>query len=298
MPANFMTLAVSGAFDPTDHVVAWRLFEIGGVWITNQMLMTAVATSLLFAALIHAARRIAVRGTGIEAYETRGRFPQVIEVICEFLREQVARPNLGPLTDRYIGYVWSIFFFILFCNLLGLIPVGPMLVYTVGWFVEDQHALEHWGGTATASLALTGAMACVSFFMFHFVGIRHQGWRYFKHFNPGPWYMAPMLVPIEVVGTFIKTFALAMRLFANMVGGHLVIAALILIIFTFGSWFVAGGVLLAMIALMFLEIFVALLQAYIFTMLTVLFIAMGAVHHNEDHGDHETQPHASAAAGS
>ena len=135
--------------------------------------------------------------------------------------------------------------------------------------------------------ALTLAMALVSFAMFHFVGIRHQGWRYFKHFNPGPLYMSPMLVPLEVVGSFVKAFALAVRLFANMVGGHLIVAAMFSIIYMFGSWYVAGGVVLACVALMFLELFVAFLQAYVFTMLTVLFIAMGAVHHDDGHEDGE-----------
>lgn len=293
------SLAASGGFDPTDHVAPWPLFEVGPLTIgplslgpatiTNQMLMAAVATVMVLAACVHASRRIAVRGSGVDAYLTRGRFSQVIEAICEFLREQVARPNLGHLTDRYIGYVWSMFFFILFCNLLGLVPVGAALKYSVepllGLVMANPPHLEHWGGTATGSLTLTLAMALVSFAMFHFVGIRHQGWRYFKHFNPGPLYMSPMLVPLEVLGSFVKAFALGVRLFANMVGGHLIVAAMFSIIYMFGSWYVAGGVVLACVALMFLELFVALLQAYVFTMLTVMFIAMGAVHHDDGHED-------------
>ena len=287
-----LVIAASSGFDPTSHVVPWPLFKIGQISITNQMLMAGVATALLLIVGTHARRRISIRGQGIDAYMTRGRLPQLIELICEYLREQVARPNLGHLTDRYIGYVWSIFFFTLFCNLLGLVPVGPALKYTIepilAQFMSNPPHLEHWGGTATGSLALTMAMALVSLFMFIFVGIRHQGWRYFLHFNPGPWYMFPMLVPLEVAGLFIKAIALAIRLFANMVGGHLIVAALISIIFIFGNWAVAGGVLIACIAVMALELFVAFLQAYIFTMLTVLFIAMGAVHHDEEHTHEET----------
>jgi F-type H+-transporting ATPase subunit a len=168
--------------------------------------------------------------------------------------------------------------------MLGLVPVGPILRFAGG---NDPH-LEHWGGTATGNIAITAGLAAVSFVMIHGVGIKENGLKYFAHFNPGPAYMAPILVPLEVVGSLVKPFALAVRLFANMVAGHLVLAALLGLIFTFKSYGVAAGSIFGAAALSMLELFVAFLQAYIFTFLTVLFIAAGSVHEHgsgDGHGE-------------
>lgn len=254
-------------------------------YLTNHLLMTLVATALLLLVFPHVARRVRTHGTGIGAYVTNGRLAQFFETICVFLRQEVARPALGHLTDRYIKYIWTTFFFVLFCNLLGMIPVGPILRFLAG----DNPHFEHWGGTATGNLAVTGGLALISFAMIHAVGVRESGLRYFAHFNPGPWYMAPLLVPLEIIGALVKPFALAVRLFANMVAGHLVLAALLGLIFTFKNYGVVVGSLFGAVALSLLELFVAFLQAYIFTFLTVLFIAAGAVHEHEH--DSENREH-------
>jgi len=272
--------------DLMSHVLPHHVVWIGGFDVTNHVLMTLVAALLVVAVFLPVAKRVRTGGAGLDAYLTRGRIAQLFEVICVFLREEVARPALGMLTDRYIKFIWTTFFFILFCNLLGMIPLGPLLRFVAG---NEPH-LEHWGGTPTGNISVTGGLAAVSFFMIHFVGIREQGWRYFAHFNPGPAYMAPLLVPLELIGALVKPFALCVRLFANMVAGHLVLGALISLIFMAAG---AGAVrpllgfgvvvpaLAGSLALSLLELFVAFLQAFIFTFLTVLFIAAGAVHEHE-----------------
>ncbi|MAE66367.1 MAG: ATP synthase F0 subunit A [Phycisphaeraceae bacterium] len=292
-----MSVTVAAA-DLMSHVLPHRIMEKPLIesffgkplYLTNHLLMTVVVAALMLLIFPYVASRVKTKGDGIDAYTTRGTLANFFETLCVFLREEVTRPALGHLTDRYIKYVWTTFFFVLFCNLLGMVPVGPILRFVGG---NDPH-LEHWGGTATGNIAITAGLALVSFFMIHAVGIRENGIRYFAHFNPGPWYMAPLLVPLEIVGSLVKPFALAVRLFANMVAGHLVLAALLGMIFTFKNYGVVVGSLIGCVAISLLELFVAFLQAYIFTFLTVLFIAAGAVH---EHEEHEEGHHGEDAAG-
>ncbi|HEX7009629.1 MAG TPA: F0F1 ATP synthase subunit A [Phycisphaeraceae bacterium] len=304
-----------GAADPLDHVLPHPLHQqpllrlhvadesfsspflnihdgYYEFYITNHLMMTAVSAVLLVLVFMYVAKRVRTQGQGLEAYQTRGRVAQMFETIAVFVREEVAKPNLGPLADKYIGYIWTVFFFILFANLLGLVPIGPILRLITG-----NPSLEHWGGTATSNLALNAMLALCSLVAIVFIGVREGGRHFFAHFNPGPLYMAPLLVPLEIMGLLIKCVVLAMRLFGTMMAGHLVIAAFVLLIFTAASFSAVLGygvgvaVLLGGTALMLLELFIALLQAFIFTFLTVLFIASGAVHHDEHH-EHEEAAHA------
>jgi F-type H+-transporting ATPase subunit a len=284
-----LLLPILAADDLMSHVLPHRLsreplLTVAGYpfYLTNHVLMTLVAAALMLLVFPYVAARVRTHGPGAEGHVTRGRLAQLFETVCQFLRDEVVRPALGDLTDKYIKFIWTLFFFILFCNLLGMVPVGPILRFLAG----NDPRLEHWGGTATGNLAITGGLALIAFVTIHAVGIRESGLKYFAHFNPGPWYMAPLLVPLEVIGSLVKPFALAVRLFANMVAGHLVLAALLGLIFTFKSYGVAVGSIVGAAALSMLELFVAFLQAYIFTFLTVLFIASGAVHEHE-HSGHE-----------
>jgi F-type H+-transporting ATPase subunit a len=238
-------------------------------------------------------------GQGREGYVTRGSLAGVIEALCAFLRDSMARPLLGNLTDKYIYYIWSTFFFILIANVLGLIPFGSIFGLLFG-----EHA-SHFGGTLTGNLAFTGGLAILAFLLIHGISLYEQGLGYLKHGFPVP--MKPMatkpmfrliewctLVPLLfivnilvgflelVLGPVIKAFALAMRLFANMVAGHLVLGSLIILVLTAGALGKGFGVFGAA-AFSFLELFVAFLQAYVFTFLTVIFISMGAAHHDEHH---------------
>lgn len=288
------------AGDLMSHVLPHKLhsqplFTVGEYefYITNHLLMTLVAAVLVILVFMHVAKRARVTGSATEDYITRGRVAQLFETICQFLRDEVTRPALGHHTDRYIGFVWTTFFFILFCNLLGMVPIGYGLRLVTG----NEH-LAHWSGTATSNIAITGGLAIVAFLMIHVSAIRELGlWGWLKHHMPGPIFLAPLMLILEFAGDLIKPFALAVRLFANMVAGHLVIAALLGLIFTFGKWFVVPGSIIGSLGISLLELFVAFLQAYIFTFLTVLFIAAFVAHEEEHEQEHEHAEHPAPSPG-
>ncbi len=253
--------------NPLSHVVQHELFTIGDFAFSSHMLMMVVATVLMLIIFPLVARQKTMVPTG---------FRNFFESICVFLREEVAHPALGENTDRFIKYIWTTFFFILFCNLLGMIPTGSILYLVTGGNLEIT---KHLGGTATANIWVTGALAGLSFIMTHISGIIHQGpFAYVKNFIPHvPWPMIPVMYVLEAIGALVKPFALALRLFANMLAGHTVLGALILIAMASQSYAISGVTLFGCAALSLLELFVAFLQAYIFTFLTTMFIA-SAVH--------------------
>ncbi|MCC6679995.1 MAG: F0F1 ATP synthase subunit A [Phycisphaeraceae bacterium] len=283
--------------NPLEHVLPHPVFHIGGFAVTNHLIMSTFAALLVLVTFMWVASRVKVRGTGTDSYLTKGNLAHMFETMCVFIREQVARPNLKHLTDKYIYYLWTVFFFILFCNLLGMIPFGyiaSLIISAAGGNGNDWSML---GGTATSNLSLNVPLALTAFTAIVFIGIRESGVAYFKHFAPGPAYMWPLIIPLEVMSLFIKCTVLAVRLFGTMLAGHLVLAALVGMIFIFANlspvlgYGVGIGVVLLNLVLSLLELFIAMLQAFIFTFLTTLFIAQGAVH--DDHGhehDHEHDP--------
>ncbi len=186
-------------------------------------------------------------------------FRALIEIIVLFLRDEVVEPNLGHKGRAYMGYFSTLFFFILVLNLLGLVP---------------------YGATATGNLAVTAGLALTTFALVNFAGIKEQGFfGYFSHIVPKgvPVWLYPLLFPIELIGLLTKTFALCIRLFANMIAGHIVILAFISFIFIFGSLSAVVGFGVAPISVglvlftLLLELFVAFLQAYVFVFLTAIF---------------------------
>ncbi len=200
------------------------------------------------------------------------------------------RPILGNATNQYIPLLWTFFFFILFNNLLGLLPLQPLQEGIAAVTGIDFYPVY---GAATANIYVTAALALVAFIAIQYAGIRANGFgEYSKHFLAGaPWYMAPILVPVEIIGMFVKPVALAIRLFANMVGGKLLLLILTtLAVQAFANVGFAGGVGVSLIVIagsigiMVLKIFVAFLQAYIFMFLTTLFIGLLVVH--EEHDEH------------
>jgi len=256
--------------DPLSHVVPHELFVIpvcGGISFSNHMLMLLVATVLMLIILPLAARR-----KGLVA---SGRLGLFFEIICVFLREEVVRPVLQEDTDKFIGFLWTLFFFILFCDLLGMVPVDGIIYFL------SFGRLEHVGGAATADIWVTGALAALAFVMIHVSGVRHQGlWGYFKNFIPHvPWPLVPVMYVLEFIGALIKPFALAVRLFANILAGHAVLGAFLVLIMMSRSYLIGGVTILGCAAFGLLELFVAFLQAYIFTYLTTIFI--GAAVHSE-----------------
>lgn len=363
------------AADPTSHVVPHQLFRLGSFVFTNQMLMALVAgvlMLLIFPRLFNQARTDAPSGAR-----------NFFEAILEFLRVEVFRPALKEHTDRFVPFLWTMFFFILFCNLLGQIPLDEIITLVTGGAVQT-----HIAGTATGTILTTGALALITFFFIHVNGVRqvahdlingtygHHGsheehssdgqkpgheaahdldhmrgdalaadipndfralgnptrhygddehvghhharpdhgdlhgvpahgkgvpanvawisalplylWNFAPHpFKPGPgesgvkWLadvpMWAFLLLLELLGALIKPFALMIRLFANMIAGHIVLSALIILIPVTSTAAVHFGIGIPVTALSLgirvLEVFVAFLQAYIFTFLATLFIA-------------------------
>jgi F-type H+-transporting ATPase subunit a len=187
------------------------------------------------------------------------RLANFFEVIIVFVRDEIAEPTLGKAYTTFLPFLLTMFFFILFGNFLGLIP---------------------YSATFTSNIAVTATLAIISFVMIQLGGIKHNGFfGYFKGLVPHgiPVLLLPLMILVEVLGLFTKPFALAIRLFANMIAGHTVILALIGLIFFMGTIFIAPVSVAFAIFIYLLEILVALIQAYIFTMLTALFIGM-AVH--------------------
>jgi F0F1-type ATP synthase membrane subunit a len=368
-------LHLFAASDPVEHVLPHELFHVGEFVFTNQMLMALIAAALLIIIMPRLFR------------DSRGDAPtgarNFFESILEYLRIEVFRPALKEHTDRYTPFLWSLFFFILFCNLLGQLPVNEVIYLVSGGTVQP-----HFWGTATGTPLATGALAFLAFVFIHANGIRqvarslmdgtyghhphheehstaggthgheaahdvdhgrghelaadvpgdlraltnpsahyaddkhvgtgHAGaahykvgnvhvhqtgtppnvawisapflylWNFAPHpFKPGPgespikWLIdVPMwafLLLLELIGAVIKPFALMIRLFANMIAGHIVLASLIALIPVTGAFLsqLGPGIPVTVLGLVirFLELFVAFLQAYIFTFLATLFIA-------------------------
>lgn len=276
--------------NPLSHVVQHPLktvpAEVGPLTpngeitvLSDQITMMILAAVLLVLLLPPLFKRRSKGEDDVESMVPTGA-ANGIEAICSYLRTEMARPALGENTDRFIKYIWTAFFFVLTMNLLGLLPI-PAVSALFG---------THLGGTATANIWVTGTMALTTLFMMVFNGIRIAGMKHFlAHLCPGPLWLAPILVPVELVGFLAKTFALAVRLFANMVAGHTLLAVLLGFIATAGAagagmgLAIAVPVVLGSVAINMLEIFVAFLQAFIFTFLTTLFIGMMVTVHHDDH---------------
>lgn len=293
------------AADPVAHVInhAWSINDDGyWIWSSAQTNMLLSAVILLVVGLIVAkAVSTGDESQGHWRFVTKSRFAHMIEVICGYLRESTVRPLLHERTNRMMPFLWTIFFFILVNNLLGLIPLLDMHNVIAGKMAPGVVA-EHRafiGGTATQSIWVTGALSIIAGIMINWSGIRELGiGGYIKHLTAeAPIFVWPIIIPIEIMGTFIKPIALAIRLFANMTAGHILVAVLLGFAaqgFTSDSpviGFPVGVVSsLGVIAIYFLELFVAFLQAFVFMFLTTVFISLLAHHGDHDH-DHAHEGH-------
>lgn len=299
--------------DPTLHVRDLILLETpsGTPLLTMHMVTLVAVTAGFLWVMARVANAIATgpESEGNDRYLTRGRLAQMIEAMVIYLRDEMLVPVLGEQhTKRYLPYLMTLFFFILFNNLVGLIPVIDIIHLTVG------HDATTWvGGTATANIMVTGALAVLSFFLIEIHGIRELGIKGWLQHNfgglvPGPILLLPialLVFVVELMGHLIKPTALAIRLFANMFAGHTLMAVLVSFgaaaaksgmgpVGVFGISAVSG---LAAVAITFLELFVAFLQAFIFMFLTAVFISLLS-HHDEEHGhepDAEHEPALEAA---
>ena len=284
------TLAAGGGQpDPMSHVLPHAVAD----WFTNHHAMSLLTAVVGVGLLWVVARRMPIGGASAEQYVTRGRLTQLFETLCVFLRDEMTRPLLGKLTDRYIYLIWSIFFFVLLGNVLGLIPINAVIDQINA--ATGGH-LPHAGGTFTGNISFTAGLAVVSLVLMFAVGIREQGAKhYFAHgwvMPLKPLWLLPVTIPIGIfvfvlelfISPVIRAFALAIRLFANMVAGHLVLASLVIMAVGAGAMG-KGATSIGAAIFSFLELFVAFLQAYIFTFLTVIFISLTAVSHAE-HDEH------------
>jgi F-type H+-transporting ATPase subunit a len=230
------------------------------------MLLAATIVALVF---VLSARSIA-------RAEAQGRPPKgfagAMEAMALYIRQEVVLPNVGHHGEGYAPYLLTLFFFILTMNLLGLLP---------------------WGATATGNIAVTAALAVMAFIVVEVTGMRTLGPKgylstifYLPHGLPGgigggllKVFLLAVMTPIELIGKLAKPFALAVRLFANMTSGHVLVLALIGLTFLFKSYSVGLGASVLATGVMVLELFVAFLQAFVFTLLTSVFIGLMRAEH-------------------
>ena len=247
----------------------WEPIQLGGLAIdlspTKHVIFMLVAATLVLATMV-------ATGRALERQRARGGapkgLPSMIEAMVLYIRNDVAIANIGRHRGaQFAPYILTLFWFILYCNLLGLVP---------------------WGATATGNLMVTGALALTALATIEISGMVALGPKgYLKTIvftPPGTTGIAAVIhtaimIPIEIIGKLVKPFALMLRLFANMTAGHFVILSLLGIIFLFGNvavikYVVLGGSIFFVLFMMALELFIALLQAYIFALLTSVFIGM------------------------
>ncbi|HVZ93133.1 MAG TPA: F0F1 ATP synthase subunit A [Phycisphaerales bacterium] len=303
-----LTVTLASGDNPLGHVLdrplidgPWANSYLGpiqiGPLLTMNTLTMIISMILAVMTLMYAASKIGTgpETQGNERFVSKGRLAQLLEVIIIYLRDNVIRNQLGEAGNVFAPFLLTLFFFILFNNLIGLVPLLD-LQHLMGWFAGKEH-FAIIGGTATGRLAVTGALAIMAFILWQINGIRSAGLGgWLKHYlGGGPLYLAPVMVPVEIMGTFVKPFALALRLFANMTAGHVLLA--VLLGFTAAAPKALGMLIgtpigivaiASSVAITFLELFVAFLQAFIFMFLTTVFISQLMHHdHDEHHGAEE-----------
>ena len=245
----------------------WPAFEIplpgGGKFLvdtspTKLVVMLWVAAVILVLVMVSAARSHQRRA--VQGLPPKG-LAGAIEAMVLYIRNEVILPNVGHHGEGFVPYLLTIFFFILTANLLGLVP---------------------YMATATGNIAVTAALAIMTFVVIEVAGMRALGKGYINtiifwpHDMPIAMRIPVSLImsPVELMSKFTKPFALAIRLFANMTAGHISVLAMIGLVFTFRSYLVAPAPLAMAVAIMMLELMVAFLQAFIFTLLSSVFIGL------------------------
>lgn len=218
------------------------------------MLSAALIGLFLFLSLARSYKKTGIsHPKGIQSF---------LEPVVLFVRDDVAIPNLGHKAEKFMPYLLSIFFFILINNLMGLVPFPPP-----------------FGANVTGNIAITFVLALCTFLVTQFSGNK----AYWKHVfaTPGvPFWLLPVMIPVELIGLFSKPFALMIRLFANITAGHIIVLSLICLIFIFDSLALAPVSIFFVLFMDCLELLVAFLQAYIFTLLSALFISMAVQEHH------------------
>jgi F-type H+-transporting ATPase subunit a len=279
-------VANSGLEHPLIHLPT--LFGID-FSVTKHVLMLWIVASLVFIVITAAVRRYLRQDRLVPAG-----FMNALESVVEFIRDSVVQPSVGDKwVKTWTPLLLTLFVFILAANAIGMIPLFEVLGLVNHWVV---HATEesflgrvlHGGSTATSNFNVTAALAVVSFFAIIIAGSKAHGavqhWKNLVPHGVSP-ALAVALIPIEILGMLVRPFALTMRLAANMTGGHIAILAILSFVFIFtemAGQLVGMGIGLAFsvplaVGISALEIIVILVQAYVFTLLTAVFIGM-AIH--------------------
>lgn len=250
--------------DSHEHIHAVNGEKIYDISITKNVTSILISAFLLLFIFLSIASRY--KKNALAAPKGKQSF---FEPIILYIRDDVAKPAIGEKYERYMPYLLTIFFFIWFNNLLGLIPGGA---------------------NVTGNIAVTLILAVITFIITLLSGNKY----YWGHiFNPPgvPHWLKPIIVPIEIVGVFTKPFSLMVRLFANITAGHIIILSLFALIFIFKHWAASFMSIPFALFMSFLELFVAILQAFIFTLLSAMYFGTAVeVHeHDHEHGglDHE-----------
>ena len=280
-PQRGFSVFMSSEFHHGEHeangykMVGEKIVPVEEGVVVYDFSITRNVTQMLIALIILLWIMVSVAGK----YKKNGKIApsgmqNAMETVIVFVRDEVAKPNLGAKAEKYLPYLLTVFFFILVNNILGLIPASA---------------------NVTGNIAFTMVLALISFVVILFSTNKH----FWSHiFNPPvPGFVKPILTPVELLGVFTKPFALMIRLFANMMAGHIIIICLISLIFIFGGLNAGIGLGFSPVSIAFavfiyvIEVLVAFIQAFIFTMLTAVFIsqAFEGEHHAEGH--HEEEAH-------
>ena len=256
--------------------------------VTKHVFMLWVVAALVFLVITTTIRRYLKQDRLVPSG-----FMNALEAIVEFLRDSVVRPSVGDKwAHTWTPLILTLFVFILCANAIGMVPIFEAMSLVDHWVLHSSegsffNGLLHGGSTATANFNVTAALATISFGAIIVAGSRAHGFvQHWKNLAPpGSLALAIILVPIEILGIFVRPFALTMRLAANMTGGHIAILTILSFVFIFTD--MAGPMVGMGIGLVFsvplavgisaLELIVILVQAYVFTLLSAVFIGM-AIH--------------------
>ncbi len=261
--------------------------------VTKHVLMLWIVAVLVFVIITWSTRKYLKQDRPVPSG-----FMNALEAVVQFIRDSIVLPNVGErFLNTWTPLVLTFFFFIVTANAFGLIPFFEVVGVLDRFVLHTDHEsiinrVLHGGATATGNYNVTAGLATITFLAIIVAGTKAHG--FLKHWKnlapPGlAWPVYFLLIPIEVMGMLVKPFALTMRLAANMTGGHIAILAILSFVFIFGEMFqsaLAGigvGLLVSLplaVGISALEIIIVLVQAYVFTLLTAVFIGMAInVHH-------------------
>ncbi len=255
-------------YDEAHNVVPYNGYTLdhGHIYLNGSPVLDLSITKNVAMLFINAALMLIVFLAVARAYKNRGvKAPKGLQSFFEpiilFVRDEIVKPNIGKKYERYFPYILTLFFFILFGNLLGLVPGAANL---------------------TGNIAVTFTLAIMTFLITNFSGNRS----YWAHvlWTPGvPVLLRFIILPVELIGLFTKPFSLMIRLFVAVTAGHIVLLSLIMLAFIFGSYWVGVGATLMVLFISLIELLVAGIQAYVFALFSSLYIGMAVAEHDDHH---------------